>query len=663
MKALLVDNVLLEQTAMGFLINLQPHLGLISLIAALRGSGHEAELYDPKVALTKGDLSLGPGLYRAAAEQILAREPEVVGFTSLGCNFTCTLQIAAGVRRRRPDIPILLGGPHASIIDREILERHEQFDVIVRGEAEATIGGLFEALGGVRALETVDGLTYRRNGRVARTQDAGPILDLDTLPMPAYDAFPIEELQLSALDVDAGRGCPFHCAFCSTASFFGRRYRIKSAQRLVAELDTLAARYGIRDFNLTHDLFTVNKQSVRAFCAAVAERGYGWNCSARMDCVDDALLKEMREAGCNAIYYGVETGSQRLQRVVDKRLDLTLYHPRVRSSLALGFKTTVSFITGFPAETPADRDETLELIRESVADHPSGLQVQLHLLVPEPGTALHAQHAPSLAYDGHVSDFNFPLLEPEDPAIIASDPEVFACHHYYADGGHRAEDIAITRAFHTLYRLGHVFLTAVLRRYGGSFANLLFAFAHMRERSSEDDTALADFIRERWGPADAYYDIVRYILASTQVDDDGAPRAGQAPRVAEPPPGHMRLTRRAVPLGEGRDGAELLRRLQAGQDLEAGPLERSPHLLVGAPGRRFAQTMFAIDELTCELAMHLKTPTSRERLAAGRDPGEVERRLWALDLMGVVVSEEAAPVETSGYRKLWPSAYLLSLVR
>jgi hypothetical protein len=560
------------------------------------------------------------------------------------------------VRRRRPDIPILLGGPHASIIDREILERHEQFDVIARGEAEATIGPLFDALGGARALETVDGLTYRRNGRVVRTHDAGPILDLDTLPMPAYDAFPIEELKLSALDVDAGRGCPFHCAFCSTASFFGRRYRIKSAQRLVAELDTLAARYGIRDFNLTHDLFTVNKQSVRAFCAAVAERGYGWNCSARMDCVDDALLKEMREAGCNAIYYGVETGSQRLQRVVDKRLDLTLYHPRVRSSLALGLKTTVSFITGFPAETPADRDETLELIRESMADHPSSLLVQLHLLVPEPGTALHAQHAPSLSYDGHVSDFNFPLLEPEDAAIIASDPEVFACHHYYADGGHRTEDIAITQAFHTLYRLGHVFLTAVARRYGGSFANMLFAFARVRERSTDDNTALVDFIRERWGAADAYHDIVRYILASAQIDDEGVPRA------AETPSGNLRLTRRAAPLGEGRDGAELLRRLQAGQDLEAGRPERSPHLLVAAPGRRSAQTMFAIDELTCELAMQLKAPTPRERLMAGRDVSEVERRLWVLDLMGIVVSEEAAPHETSGYRKVWSSAYLLSPV-
>src|SRR5450631_3066956 len=115
MKALLVDNVLVERTAMGFQVDLQPHLGLISLIATLAAAGHEAELYDPKVQLAKRELYLGSKMYEEAAQQILARDPAIVGFTALGCSFISTLKIAAAVRRRRRDIPILLGGPHASL--------------------------------------------------------------------------------------------------------------------------------------------------------------------------------------------------------------------------------------------------------------------------------------------------------------------------------------------------------------------------------------------------------------------------------------------------------------------------------------------------------------------------------------------------------------------
>ena len=637
MRALLVDNVLLERTAAGFKVELQPHLGLISLIATLRAFGHDARLYDPKVALTRGELRLGSTLYARAAEAILAHDPDIVGFTSLGCSFISTVKIAAAVRRTRPDIPIVLGGPHASIVDREIFERYDLFDVIVRGEAESTIGRLLEALGAALPLDTIEGLTFRRRGDIVRTRDAGPILNLDALPMSAYDAFPIDDLKLRSLDVDAGRGCPFGCAFCSTASFFGRRYRIKSARRLVAELDLLAARYGIATFNLTHDLFTVNKTSVREFCAAAGGRNFAWTCSARMDCVDAELLQTMRDAGCSAVYYGVETGSPRLQRVVDKRLDLALYHPTVRSTLALGMGATVSFITGFPAETPADRDATLELIGQTLDEHAAELTIQLHLLSPEPGTALHAQHAGSLTYDGHVGDFNVPLLASDDAATIISDPAVFACHHYYADGGKRAEDIAVTDAFRALYRLGHAFLAALARRHGGSFSDVLRDFAGVRERATDDDAAVLAFVVQRWGADDPYADIVRYAVAAGRLGEDVGKFAAAAI-----PPAHIRLTRRVVPIGACRDGRELLGRLRRGERLDDTGLPRSPHLLISAPGDLGSRSMLAIDETTFKLATALSVPATRQRLADEFGAREVERRLWVLESLGALVQSAQA---------------------
>jgi radical SAM superfamily enzyme YgiQ (UPF0313 family) len=643
MKVVLVDNVLMERTARGLRFDLQPHLGLISLVATLTALGHRAELYDPKIGLHSGDLTLGPHFYEAAAERILARAPDVVGFTSLGCNFIFTLKIAAAVRRRRPSVPVMLGGPHASIVDRSILERYESFDAILRGEAETTIGALIEALAGERPFADVAGLTHRRNGAVVRTADAGPILDLDALPMGAYDAYPIDALGLRTLDVDAGRGCPFSCAFCSTAGFFGRRYRVKSARRLVDELDRLAARYGIRDFGLSHDLFTVSAKHVRAFCAAVKDRGYRWSCSARMDCVDPALLREMREAGCTSMYYGVETGSPRLQRELDKRLDLALYEPTVAASRALGMRTVASFITGFPSETVDDREATLELIVRTMETHPEGTIVQLHLLAPEPGTALHARYGASLAYDGHTGDFNVPLLDAGDARAVAADPAVFVCHHFYDVGGHRATDIAVTQGFARLSALGSLIFAALARSFGASVSEMLLAFARVRERAADDDAAMVTFVRARWGADHPYVDLVRYALAVAALAESAG--GDDAPAMAGAGADRIALSRRALPLAECRDGAVLLRRLRAGADIENAALPRVDRLLLAGRATPTAAQCFAIDPVMYALLAALREPAAYADLAGRFGSDELEPRLWALRLLGALAPTARAENE------------------
>jgi radical SAM superfamily enzyme YgiQ (UPF0313 family) len=260
MRVVFVDNLLLEHRGGGIHhVALQPHLGLISLRAVAEAAGHQGLLYDPKLALARAELRLDPSLYREAARHILDLEPDVVGLTSLGCNFICTLKIATHLKGARPDLQVLLGGPHATVLARPILERFDVFDVIARNEAELTLPLLLRALG-TDGLGDVPGITHRR-GRDVLTNPGEPVIaDLDTLPMPAYRHYPISELGLTSLNVDAGRGCPFRCTFCSTATHFGRRYRLKSAARLCRELDALQATYGVRHFELTHDLFTVNRR-------------------------------------------------------------------------------------------------------------------------------------------------------------------------------------------------------------------------------------------------------------------------------------------------------------------------------------------------------------------------------------------------------------------
>src|SRR5204863_503125 len=145
------------------------------------------------------------------------------------------VKVAAYLKTMAPELPILLGGPHASVLHREIMERFTQFDVLVRNEAEFTLPKVLAALFSPE-LDLVPGISFRRGGKVCATQGAPIIHDLDALPFPAYDRYPIRELGSRMMRVEAGRGCPFECTFCSTATFFGRQYRLKSPARLCGEL-------------------------------------------------------------------------------------------------------------------------------------------------------------------------------------------------------------------------------------------------------------------------------------------------------------------------------------------------------------------------------------------------------------------------------------------
>ena len=429
MKLLFIDNLLFEGDPQIPTFDLQPHLGLLSLVAVVRQAGHIAEIFDPKLAVVKGTLPWGNELYPAASECILSFEPDLIGFTALGCNFHVVMQIAAAVHFARPDLPLLLGGPHASILHREILERFDFITAIIRHEAEETLLPVLDALGSDR-MSSIPGVSWRRpDGQIVCNSGAPKVEELDTLPVPAFEEYPVEEIGMESIRVEAGRGCPFSCTFCSTASFFGRSYRVKSADRLVAEMDQLAERYGFCDFKLNHDLFTVSRRKVADFCQAVAPRAYRWACSARVDCVDPELLADMQFAGCRNIYFGIETGSVRLQSSSRKRLDLSLVDLTLDVTGQLGIETTTSFIIGYPDETEVDRAATLNMAG-NLHRRPKNTS-QIHLLTPEPGTAMLEQYRPKLRFDERRSGFNLPRFADTDDALIAADPELFVTHYYY----------------------------------------------------------------------------------------------------------------------------------------------------------------------------------------------------------------------------------------
>jgi radical SAM superfamily enzyme YgiQ (UPF0313 family) len=502
MKIVFVDGILLDSYGKLSPRDVQPQLGLISMIPILEAAGHNVELYSPMLDVVRGTLSLDSATYHTMADEILRRSPDVVGFTTLGCNFIVTVQVAAMLKQCCPLLPIILGGPHATVLHRVIMQTFKQFDFIVLHEAEEKIVPLITSIStGIRW--NVPGVTWREGDTVITNPGPQSFDDLDALPFPAYDHFPIKEVRPSFLRVEAGRGCPFSCTFCSTATFFGRKFRLKSASKICGELQRLRKLYGVTRFSLQHDLFTVNRKKVVEFCEEVRDLDVTWTCSARIDCVDDELLHQMGAAGCRAIFYGVESGSVRMQSVMRKRLDLDLLLPRLQSTLAAGIVPTASFIIGYPQETEDDLNATLDCIGQCLSLFRDQIVLQLHLLTPEPGTGLLTEFGNNLEYDGHISDFNFPHLTDDDARIMQQHPDIFMTHFYYRGELPRQRLVASSSSFYALLQYGAHFVAHIVEISGSTLSVLIqdiYAWAQVHADSSAITSSdMVTYFGERFG--------------------------------------------------------------------------------------------------------------------------------------------------------------------
>jgi hypothetical protein len=186
MNLLLVDNLIVPEQGSLATMDVHPHLGLLALATAAQAHGHRASIYDPKRLIRSGRLPYDETLYERVAQDLLACSPEAVGFTTLGCSFLFASNVAALLKRREPDLPILLGGPHATMLHQPILERFPQFDLVARHECDEILPTLLDALP-FKRFEHIPGLSWRDGSRLRQTEGRPKVEDLDTLPLLDYD--------------------------------------------------------------------------------------------------------------------------------------------------------------------------------------------------------------------------------------------------------------------------------------------------------------------------------------------------------------------------------------------------------------------------------------------------------------------------------------------
>lgn len=333
-----------------------------------------------------------------AVKEVVAFRPDYVGIMTFTISVHTVARVTDLIAEALPGARVILGGPHMSACPEETLRRYPQFDLAVIGEGELTLPELVEALEQGRDLAQVDGVIYRTgDGEVHRTAQRALVPNLDVLPMPRWDLLPhlpdhyrpstMTYRRLPAVAVVTSRGCPHECTFCDR-SVFGRRWRAHSPETVLAWIDHLVERYGIRDINFQDDHFMVDKKRLAAICGGIGERHPDliWSTIGRADAVDARSVQFMKEAGCWQIAFGIESGSQRILDVLKKHETIEQIEEAVRIIKGAGMTVKGLFMAGCPTETRESLEETERFIRRLDLDY-----VSMSAFTPTPNTEIFKQ--------------------------------------------------------------------------------------------------------------------------------------------------------------------------------------------------------------------------------------------------------------------------------
>jgi len=372
MKILLIYPYCLEERVQEEDVKVPP-IGLYYVGAVLKENHYDCEI------LNWHDINRTPD---RISETLAAKAPDVIGLSVLHANRWGAIEIARIAKQINPSVTIVFGGVGATFLWEHLLSHFRQIDFCVLGEGEHSFLKLIQSLenGDSEAIEAIPGIALRKKGSVVRTKDSVRIPDLDRLPDPAT--------WFTYQHVTSTRGCPRNCTFCGSPRLWGREVRFHSPEYFVDQLERLH-RKGVGFFYFSDDTFMLKKDHVMAICKGIIERGLriSWAAISHVNSVDEEVLAWMRMAGCTQISYGVESGSLKIR----KRLNKNIRTDQIRNAFSWttrhGILPRAYFIYGCPGETWDTIKETIDLIHEI-----KPLGVIFYILDIFPGTALYADY-------------------------------------------------------------------------------------------------------------------------------------------------------------------------------------------------------------------------------------------------------------------------------
>ena len=355
-------------------------MSVVVLASYLREHGFAAKILDTRVE---------------GYEDLDLQDVLCVGISSMsGLQLKHSLEVARAIRQADPSLSLIWGGVHPSFFPEQTA-RSKYVDVVVRGEGEESLLEVVRAIESGGSLERIKGITYSVDGRTVSNPDR-EFMVLDRLPLPAYDLLALDKYAdlLDTFSYESSRGCPFRCKFCYNQNFHKRRWRAKSIEKVLNELEAIVGRYHPGRILFIEDLFPVSRRRTLEICRGLMERdmAVGWASYFRADQLsrysdDDVAL--LKESGCYELHIGVESGSPRTLKVIGKDITPEQVITSVRKCLKYDIMPVMSFIIGFPLETPEDMHQTLDFYDRLMT---LGDKVEINGLFvysPYPGTPMY----------------------------------------------------------------------------------------------------------------------------------------------------------------------------------------------------------------------------------------------------------------------------------
>jgi anaerobic magnesium-protoporphyrin IX monomethyl ester cyclase len=322
--------------------------GLLSLGAQAARAGHQVKVYN-----------LSAFSWRRVEEIVRDLAADVYGMSCWTANRRGVALVAQAIRSRHPESHIVVGGPHATPLARELLQHYTAVDTVAVGESEETFLELLERLQQRAPVQGLAGTWYREGGEIKVGPERPAIADLDGLASP-HDYFATHIVMTS-------RGCPWQCTFCGAETTWGRGFRGRSVPKVLDDISHALERLPVKMLQIKDDTFTANKRRALDICNGIRERGleFSWSCDTRVDVLSDELLRAMRLAGCQRLSLGVESGSPVVLRNINKKITVEQILRSTALAKSYGIQVRYYMMLGNRGETLETFHETLRFLERA----------------------------------------------------------------------------------------------------------------------------------------------------------------------------------------------------------------------------------------------------------------------------------------------------------